>query len=156
MLYSQQSASRNRSNFHVKQTKTSCFASSSHLSRDVPGWMDNDVHMQCMCATHPALHSACLWMWQSGRTSPVHLAGAFHASSTPKLARQLEWKVPDGLGRCGQTATSLRATAAMLSCSLTLCRCPETAKDPQAAGAQGGWSSISCVSFPPNILQSSM
>ena len=75
LLYSQRITSRNRINFHVKRTKTSCSASSSHLSRDVPGRLAHDARIRSTRAAHPASAAWCLITTQRGGASQVLAVG---------------------------------------------------------------------------------
>ena len=105
----------NSSRYKYGRAALSCF--SGHPTHHVPGQLQDGARMRSTRAAHPASHSACSWASRSGRTSHVQVAPS-SSSSTPNSAWRLEWKAPGGPGKCDQTAASLRATAAVLSCSL--------------------------------------
>ena len=74
LLYSQRIASRNRSDYHVRRPKTSCSASTSQLSRDVPGRLDQDARIRIARAAHPASAAWSSMTTRRGGIGPSRLA----------------------------------------------------------------------------------
>ena len=90
LLYSQRIASRNRSKFRLKRTKTSCSTSSSHLSSYAPGWLEDDTRIRSAPPAHSASPAWWTCTWHVGLSPSLANTGT-RPSQMPKSACGFAW-----------------------------------------------------------------